>query len=311
MTAKIALATGIMLIAAATAQAATESIDFVTEHLAEVALNNGLATLPVWQRGWKDERSWRGYFSGGYNEISAQSMKVRGYMVAAALEHPLSSNWAIRGLLFADDASSSGSPGTRALNPIFLNPLPAGLPAEAAFGNLDGHIRQYGTGVTATWRNHSGWMDGSEWMGGVVWQRLSLQHTMTTYTLLEGVGAGTSGTIDYDANYDYLTYIVGMQWHRRYAEWLFAPHWHLTLPRPRGAVAGHMTGPGFDLAGDSATAGNRYHMGDGYLTLGFAITYLPAHLTFDVGTVISQYLLEPVVDEGIDRDLVLSMEINF
>jgi hypothetical protein len=293
------------------AQAGTEDLDFITEHLAEVAMNNGVATLPLWQRDWRDNRAWRGYLTGGYSAISAQAIDLKGHLVGGAVEHTLSANWSVRGMLFEERATLSGTPGVRALKPIFLNPLPAGLPATASFGSLDGRIGQVGAGVTATWRNHAGWMDGSEWMGGLLWQRLSIDNSTTTYSLLDGPAAGTGGTIGYDSRFNFYTLVGGMQWHRRYAGWLFSPHWHLTLPLPRGAVAGRLTAPGVDVAGDSARARNGHHLGDGYLSLGVSITWLPAHLTVDLGTTLSQYLLEPVVDEGIDRDLLLAIEWSF
>jgi len=301
----------IALSLAATRAHATEDVDFITEHLAEVAMNNGLASLPLWQRDWRDKRDWRGYLIGGYNAISAQEIDVKGHLVGGAVEHLVSANWSLRGLLFEERATQSGTPGVRQLNPIFLNPLPTGLPATASFGSLDGRIGQVGAGVTATWRNHGGWMDGSEWMGGLLWQRLSIDGSTTTYRVLDGPATGTGGTIGYDSRFNYYTLVGGMQWHRRYADWLFSPHWHVTLPLPRGAVAGHLTAPGVDLAGDSALARNGHHLGDGYLSLGLSITWLPAHLTVDVGTSLSQFFLEPIVDEGIDRDLVLAVEWNF
>jgi hypothetical protein len=286
-------------------------MDFITEHLAEVAMNNGLATLPLWQRSWKDPGLWQGFLSAGYSSIGAQEMNVDGYMLGLALERTLSPTWAIRGLLFADDSTVSGTPGVRELTPIFLKPLPSGMPALAQFGELDGSLRNTGAGITATWRNQSGWMDGSEWIFGAVWQRLSLEQYATTYTLVSGPASGSSGAIDFTADYDYVTLLAGMQWHRRYASWLFAPHWHASIPLPRGAVAGRLTGPGFDRSGDSETADHGRHIGDAYLSLGLSITYLPAHLTFDVGTLLSQSLLEPLVDEGISSDLVLSAEWSF
>lgn len=299
-----------LLLAAAQVHAA-EDLDFITEHLAEVAMNNGLASLPLWQRDWRDPRAWHGYLTGGYNAISAQAIDVKGHLVSGAVDHVLSPNWSVRGLLFEERATESGSPGVRPLNPIFLDPLPPGLPATARFGSLDGRFGQVGAGVTATWRNHDGWMDGSEWMAGVLWQRLSINGSTTTYRVLDGPAAGTGGTIGYDSRFNYYTLVGGMQWHRRYAGWLFSPHWHVTLPLPRGAVAGRLTAPGIDTTGDSALARHGHHLGDGYLSLGLSITWLPAHLTVDVGTSLSQFLLEPVVDKGIDRDLVLAVEWGF
>lgn len=305
------LAAATSFLAVGAAQAATEDLDFITEHLAEVAMNNGTASLPFWQRDWRNARPWRGYVTGGYNAIAAQDMEVKGAFVGAALERTVATNWSVRGLLFEGRASISGTPGERALKPIFLNPLPAGLPATAAFGSLDGRIGQVGAGVTATWRNHGGWMDGSEWMGGLLWQRLSIDDSTTTYRLLDGPAAGTPGTIGYDSRFNFYTLVGGMQWHRRYAGWLFSPRWHVSLPLPRGAVAGRLTAPGLDLAGDSALAGNGHHLGDGYLSLGLSITWLPANLTVDVGSTVAQFLLEPVVDKGISRDIVIAVEWSF
>jgi hypothetical protein len=298
-------------LAVSPARAASEDLDFITEHLAEVAMNNGAASLPLWQRDWRETRAWRGYLSGGYHAIAAQAIDLEGSLVSGAVEHVLSANWSVRGAAFAESATLSGTPGVRLLKPIFLNPLPAGLPATAVFGRLDGQVGLVGAGVTATWRNHAGWMDGSEWMGGLVWQQLSIDHSTTTYRLVDGPAAGSSGTIGYDSRFTFYTLVAGMQWHRRYAGWLFSPHWHVTLPLPRGAVAGRLTAPGVDATGDSALARNGHHLGDGYLSLGLSVTWLPAHVTVDLGTTLSQYFLEPVVDKGIDRDLMLAVEWNF
>lgn len=299
------------LLAGGAAQASTEDLDFITEHLAEVAMNNGVASLPLWQRDWRDPRGWHGYVTGSYGAVAAQDVDLRGAFVGAALEHRVAANWSVRGVLFDGRSTLSGTPGVRALKPVFVDPLPAGLPATAAFGTLDGRIGHVGAGVTATWRNHDGWMDGSEWMGGLLWQRLSIDASTTTYRLLDGPAAGTSGTIGYDSRFNYYTLVGGMQWHRRYAGWLFSPHWHLSLPLPRGAVAGRLTAPGLDVTGDSALAGNGHHIGDGYLSLGLSVTWLPAHLTIDLGSTVAQYVLEPVVDKGIDRDLVIAIEWSF
>jgi hypothetical protein len=290
---------------------ATEDLDYIVEHLAEVAMNNNAALLPLWQRDWRDARDWRGYVSAGFNAITAQDMDARGHTVGGAIERSLAPDWAIRGVAFEARSTLTGSAGVRPLNPIFLKPLPTGLPATTSFGRFDGRISQFGAGITATWRNHSGWMDGSEWMGGVLWQRLALDDMATTYTVLDGAAAGTRGTIGYDSRYSFFTLLGGMQWHRRYAGWLFSPHWHVSLPLPRAAVAGRFTAPGLDVSGDSAQAGNGHHLGDGYLSLGLSITWLPAHLTVDLGTTLGQALLEPVVDKGIDRDLVLGIEWSF
>jgi len=77
-------------------------------------------------------------------------------------------------------------------------------------------------------------------------------------------------------------------------------------PNPRRGVVGHIMGPGFDLRGDQEQAGAGAHFGDPSITLGFDVTYLPAHLTVDIGTLVTQALVEPVVHKGIETNLVIS-----
>jgi hypothetical protein len=69
----------------------------------------------------------------------------------------------------------------------------------------------------------------------------------------------------------------------------------------------HIDGPGFDLAGNQAANGAGKHFGDPSVTIGFDVTYLPWHVTFDLGTAVSQYLLEPQIHEGVDHDLLFTL----
>ena len=43
------------------------------------------------------------------------------------------------------------------------------------------------------------------------------------------------------------------------------------------------------------------------MTIGFDLTYLPWNLTLDLGTAVSQYLIEPKIHEGVDHDLLLTV----
>ncbi|MGH3851797.1 MAG: hypothetical protein ACRDRT_19270, partial [Pseudonocardiaceae bacterium] len=69
--------------------------------------------------------------------------------------------------------------------------------------------------------------------------------------------------------------------------------------------------PGFDLSGDTETAGNGKHFGDASLTVGFDLTYLPWGLTLDLGSLVSQALIEPLVHRGISRNWVVSGSLRF
>jgi hypothetical protein len=57
----------------------------------------------------------------------------------------------------------------------------------------------------------------------------------------------------------------------------------------------------------TADVGNGKHFGDPSLTLGLDITYRPMHLSVDLGTLLSQAVIEPLVHKGIDSNWVLSV----
>ena len=155
------------------------------------------------------------------------------------------------------------------------------------------------------------WLGTVRWVGGILWQRVELRDYRLDYELLEGDDAGTTGQIDFDANYEHYTPFAGFEIPRQGARWAMTPHMLFAWPNPRRGVVGHITGPGFDLHGDQETAGAGVHFGDPSVTLGFDVTYLPAHLTVDVGTLVTQALVEPVVHKGIDTNWVISFQWRF
>jgi hypothetical protein len=72
-------------------------------------------------------------------------------------------------------------------------------------------------------------------------------------------------------------------------------------------MLGRVTGPGFDLSGDTETHGAGKHFGDPSITLGLDVTYEPWNLTLDAGSALSQALLEPLVHEGIGQNWVIEL----
>jgi hypothetical protein len=83
------------------------------------------------------------------------------------------------------------------------------------------------------------------------------------------------------------------------------------VPLPRRGVEGRITGPGYDLSGDTGTTHGDTPFGDPSVTLGFDVTYRPWNLTVDIGSTVSQALLEPVVHKGIDSNWLISASWNF
>jgi hypothetical protein len=117
--------------------------------------------------------------------------------------------------------------------------------------------------------------------------------------------------VDYSHDYGQVTPFAGIEFPRAHGRWTFAPHALLAVPLPRRGIFARMAGPGFDLHGDSAAAGNGKHFGDASLALGVDATYEPWGLTVDLGSTLTQATLERYVHEGIDHNVSLSLGWRF
>jgi hypothetical protein len=181
----------------------------------------------------------------------------------------------------------------------------------ARFDDLDGSMHHYGGGLRLGLTSENGRLGVVRWVGGVLWEHVELRDYRLNYEILEGVDTGTTGQIDFDANYTHITPFVGFELPHVGTRWVMTPHLLAAWPNPRYGVVGHITGPGFDLHGDTEEAGEGVHFGDPSLTLGLDVTYLPAHFSVDLGTLVTQRLLEPIAHIGIDANWVLSCQWLF
>jgi hypothetical protein len=140
---------------------------------------------------------------------------------------------------------------------------------------------------------------------------VELRDYRATYQVLEGPSSGATGMVDYSATYDHLTPFAGIALPRESGTWRWTPHILLAVPWPRRGIQGRITGPGFDVSGDTAIAGNGKHFGDTSVTLGLDATYKPWGLAFDLGSLVTQAILEPLIHQGIDRNWVISAYKQF
>lgn len=72
-----------------------------------------------------------------------------------------------------------------------------------------------------------------------------------------------------------------------------------------------ISGPGFDISGNTDTAGNGKHFGDPSLALRIDATYEPWGLTVDLGSTLTQATLERLVHVGIDSNWSLALGWRF
>src|ERR1044071_982528 len=99
-----------------------------------------------------------------------------------------------------------------------------------------------------------------------MWQRVRLSNYDVSYRVLDGPDTGAAGTLDFSATYSFLTPFVGLHKEFGRGDSRFAPHVQFAMPLPRRAMTGRVTGPGFDLAGDTASFGAGKHFGDPSIT---------------------------------------------
>jgi hypothetical protein len=293
------------LAARAAAAAAPEDIGFVSEHLPEIAMDNRYAQLPLWG-SCPEERDYCPAVNVGYQFTRSQTLSIDGPMFSLGVTHD-EGRWSITGFFFYDPLRLRSGNEQRPLDVDFVSGVPYGLPVPAQFSGLDGRADDMGVGIALRRDASLRWLGHFTWSTGLLWQQMSLRNDRYDYRVLEGPGAGSAGQIGYDADYRHFVPFAGIAWLHQGEHWSYTPHFQFALPLPRRGMDGRITGPGFDLAGNQADNGAGKHFGDPSLTIGLDVTYLPWKLTFDLGTALSQYVLEPKIHEGVDRNLLLTL----
>lgn len=276
---------------------APEDIAFVAEHLPEVAMDNRYAGLPLWGDGTTSE--------AGFTDLSSGTLALRGPMAEIAGTYGFH-GLRLKAFAFFDRFSLTSGRERRPLNEPFVA-TPLALPAAAEFTGLDGTMRDAGLGLALGDHVQSSWIGAFDWSAGLLYQQVRLRDYRLGYQLLDGPDAGASGAIDFSATYAHFTPFFGVGKHYEFGDWRLGPHAQLAMPLPRRGLAGRITGPGFDQAGNTADNGAGKHFGDPSVTLGLDVTYLPWNLSIDVGSLVSQAGLEPFIHEGIDRNWALHL----
>jgi hypothetical protein len=285
------------------------SFEFVAEHLPEVAMDNRYASLPLWSVDVTPANASL-TLQPALTRISSGGLALDGGMGAIAARRALGDRWSGLALGFVDHLRFSGASDRRPLETLFTH-TPLSLPADASFTDLRGVYRNSGFGLALSHALTRSPSQTSEWVAGVLYQRVELRDYRVNYRVLDGASSGASGTSDYSGTYDFTTPFAGLSMQRRLGSWSLAPHALFAIPLPRRALRGRITGPGFDLAGDTAQARAGKHVGDVSVTFGLDATYEPWGVSLDIGSLLSQALIEPLVHKGIERNLLLSVSLRF
>lgn len=300
-----AVRSALLLFAATGAYAATEDMDFVAEHLSEAAMDGRLLSLPLDYADNLPRDGWSGDVGALAERIESGNVRLSGPGVGLGLRRQLSRSWAVLGAAYFDHLAFSGDIENRPVAPIFSASFPVSLPADATLSNQRGNMDQLGAGLAMRYQP-----EGRRYSVtfGALRQRVKLDGYRVDYRLTSGPSAGTSGTLDYSANYAYWIPFATFEWRITRADWQFSPRFTAGFPQPQQGWRGRITGPGFDIAGDTDAIGRGKHMGDPFAGFGFGITYAPWNLTMDAGASLNQMLLEQRIHEGVDRAWLLNFD---
>lgn len=118
---------------------------------------------------------------------------------------------------------------------------------------------------------------------------------------------GETGVSDYSVRYRFVTPVLQLAHQHLGGHWSWTPKLTIALPLPRRGVQGRISGSDFDIAGDTDRAGNGKHYGDFSLTIGLLVGYRPWHLSVDVGELLTQMLLEPLIHKGVETSRIVSV----
>lgn len=291
------------------APAGAHDIEFVSEHLVEVAMDHRYAALPV----WPSETGARRQFTAqaGYSATRTGELELSGPTFSMGVHRSLHRGWTLSGFAFFDDLQFSGRNDHRPLDVGFAANVPLSLPADAVFTNLGGSTRETGLGMSVGHFIEDGRLAGWRWTAGALWQRLELSNYSSPYVVLAGPSTGDPGTIDYSLRWSFTTPFAGVSRSFTFGRWTIEPRFLVAVPLPRRGVQGRITGDGFDLSGNSADHGHSKHYGDPSPVIGMVVRYEPWGLEVDIGAALTEALLEPLIHEGTDQNIALSVAWQF
>jgi hypothetical protein len=295
------------LLACTFVQAATEDIEYVAEHLSEAAMNFRVATLPLWGSASTD---WTLTAQGAWGAVRSGTLDVSGPLTSLGAQRRLSDRWTVTGFGFYDRLRFSGGGGTQSLVVRFAGPVPLDLPADAELGRAGGSVTDVGAGVAFGYEIASGFARDWRMTFGAQAQRLRLSSYSVPYRLSSGASAGATGEIDYSGNYNFMTLLLGASRRFERNDWALTPHLLFAQPLPRRGVQGRIVGQNFEIAGNTADAGQGKHYGDPALTFGLEVEYRPWRVSLDLGALVTQPFMEPYMHNGLDRSLLLSLSFR-
>jgi len=285
--------------------AADEELGFTAEHMIEAQMDARYMALPEIELRTSDARSTR--FGIGYMTTAGGPTTSANLLLDVQRFKPLANHerWAVVLGGFVDLIRFDGTGGNVTIDPNFLSSSPVDTPFDADVLDVSGDALHMGLSVAAA-RQISA---SSAWQAGVMLEYYDVDEFKVAFRT--GGPAGFDGMLDYAGNYNSITPFVTFRhvYPRHSERFTYSSRALLAWPVPRRGFQGQINGPGFQLEGDSETAGTGRHIPDGFAGLGFAIESVARRWRVDVGASLWLYLAENKGHEGVDPPLYVHFTV--
>src|SRR5690349_6153157 len=103
---------------------AEHDIEFVAEHLPEVAMDNRYASLPLGSSAISADQPWSFAVQAGYATTSSGELTIEGPMFSVGVDTRLSDRWTLGGFVFVDPLRLTGDHDFRPLQTLFAPDTP-------------------------------------------------------------------------------------------------------------------------------------------------------------------------------------------
>jgi len=298
----------LVLLAVPAITAAQEELGFTAEHMIEAQMDARYVALPEIELQTNGDRSTR--FGIGYMATAGGPTKSSNVLLDVQTFRPMPNHerWALVLGGFVDLIRFDGTAGNVTIDPNFVSTSPFDAPLDTDVLDVSGDALHVGLSVAAARRIS----ERSAWQVGAMLEYYDVDAFKVDFRT-RGPG-GFDGTVDYAGNYNSITPFVTFRhvFPHRSDGFVYSSRLFMAWPLPRRGFHGLISGPDFELAGDSKTAGTGTNIPDGFAGAGFAIESAKHRWRVDVGASLWIYLAENKGHEGIDPPLYVhfNMPLN-
>jgi hypothetical protein len=289
---------------------AEERLGFIAEHMIEVQSDARYLALPeIESPGVGDASRFDvGYLgaSGGVFSSSALMLGLQHYF--ASTDQP-SQGWMLGG--FLDLIRFDGDSGDTTLDPQFASSFPFPVPLNITVQDISGDALH--AGISLSFIKYTS--PTLAWQTGLVLEYYSVNELKVNFTTRD-LPANFDGFADYAADYHALTPFFSTRYFfpQQSENYRFSSRFVAAWPLPRRGFSGEVSGPGFDVSGNTDDAGNGTHIPDPFFGIGFTIEGKSPEdkspgWRLDIGTSLWLYVFEGKTHEGIDPPIFIHFSL--